>query len=263
MDSIPFVWQIKNASTSSYEVIKAYPSPALTVANGAYMHNQSVYWAIEGNVTVPGGIVRMDPITLQTEVVLNNFYGHRFNSPNDVVITTDSIAYFTDGYYGWDNFRDTERPELANGVYMWDMESGNVRMVAGAGDGTLYNPNGVALTPDQTRLYVTSRGTTSADAWGQRNVHVYDILPSGGLANRRLFAYVDAGFPDGIKTDRDGRLYAGVTGSVDVFDSTGLLIGRIKVDKDDVAVNMAWVEDWLYIAGRSHLYRVQLNMTGV
>lgn len=49
----------------------------------------------------------MDPLTLKTEVVLNNFFGHRFNSPNDVVITEESVAFFTDGYFGFDNFNDT------------------------------------------------------------------------------------------------------------------------------------------------------------
>jgi len=87
----------------------------------------------------------MDPQTLKTEVVLNNFLGHRFNSPNDVVITRDGVAFFTDGYYGFDNFNDTLAPELANGVWRWDMATGDVRMVAGAGTGIWLNPNGVAL----------------------------------------------------------------------------------------------------------------------
>ncbi|KPI37663.1 Gluconolactonase [Cyphellophora attinorum] len=258
MHAIPFVWQISNASTTSATASKAYPSPALTIANGAHYHNGSVYWAQEGNWSTPGGLVRMDPFTLKTEPVQNNFYGHRFNSPNDVVVSDTGRAYFTDGYYGRDNFKDSLEPELANGVYRWDLQTGNIRMVAGAADGTLFNPNGVAFNAEQTRLFVTMRGFASGDADGGRTMFAYDITENG-LANRQVFAYVDSGFPDGIKTDKDGRVYGAVTGSVDVFDEYGTLLGRIKVDKDDVAVNMVWVGDHLYIVGRNKVYRVQLN----
>jgi hypothetical protein len=100
----------------------------------------------------------MDPGTLQTEVVKNNFYGHRFNSLNDLVITADGIAFFTDGYYGYANFNDTLVPELANGVYRWDLNTGNIKMVAGAAEGAFVNPNGVALNAAHTKLFVTNRG---------------------------------------------------------------------------------------------------------
>jgi len=82
------------------------------------------------------------------------------------------------------------------------------------------------------------------------------------LRNGAPLAYVDAGFPDGIKLDADGRIYGGVTGSVDVFSPQGELLGKIKIAKDDVAVNMQWVGNWLYIAGRDYLYRVKLASTG-
>lgn len=238
----------------------------MTVPNGAYHHNGSIYWAQEGNYTHPGGIVRMDPITLKTQVVLNNFLGHRFNSSNDIVITRNSIAFFTDGYYGYDNFNDTLKPEIANGVWRWNMVSGDVRQVAGAGTGLLLNPNGVALSPDEKKLYVTARGKTSNDFDGQRTIYDFEIEPSTALGPplryMGIFSYADAGFPDGIKADTDGRVYGSATGSVDVFSPHGELLGKINVAKDDVTVNMQWVGNWLYIAGRDYLYRVQLNSTG-
>ena len=260
---MPWVWRV-NLNDSKPTTEKVYPSPQLTVPNGAYYYQGYIYWAQEGNYTVPGGIVRMDPRTLQTEVVLNNFFGHRFNSPNDVVITRDGVAYFTDGYYGFDNFNDTLKPELANGVWRWDMNSGNLRMVAGAGGGPFTNPNGVALNLQEDKLYVTNRGNTSDNPAGGRTIYEYQ-LPKTGLpvTGGDVFAYVDAGFPDGVKVDRDGRVYGGVTGGVHVFDPSGKLLGIIKVADKDVAVNMVWVGNWLYIVGRDHLYRVQLNSGGL
>lgn len=154
--------------------------------------------------------------------------------------------------------RDTLEPELANGVYRWDMDSGNIRMVAGAADGALFNPNGLAFNAAQTKLFVTNRGNNSADPWRARSIYSYNMSVNG-LTNRQVFAYMDSGFPDGVKTDRDGRLYAAVTGSVDVFDINGTLLGRIKVGHNDVAVNMEWVKNWLYIFGRLKVYRVELS----
>lgn len=96
---------------------KVYPQPPLTIPNGAYYHNGSIYWADEGDFTTPGGLVRMDPVTLKTEVVLNNYYGRRFNSPKDVVVTSGGVAFFTDGYYGYENFNSSIKPEMANGIW--------------------------------------------------------------------------------------------------------------------------------------------------
>jgi len=109
-------------------------------------------------------------------------------------------------------------------------------------------------------LFITNRGFSSTDADGGRTIYSFDVTESG-LAKLEVFAYVDSGFPDGIKTDKDRRVYGAVTGSVDVFDKHGMLIGRIKVATDDVAVNMAWAGNWLYIFGRNHIYRIQLNTT--
>jgi gluconolactonase len=117
---VDYVWRVSNATSedqSDIEVEKVYPKPALPIPNGAYYHNGSIYWSVEGKFKSPGGIVRMDPITLKTEVVLNNYYGRRFNSPNDVVITTKGIVFFTDGYYGYENFNSTIKPEMANGIW--------------------------------------------------------------------------------------------------------------------------------------------------
>jgi gluconolactonase len=233
------------------------------MGNGAYYHNGSIYFAQEGNYTVPGGIVKMDPITLETEVVLNNWYGHRFNSPNDVVITRDGVAYFTDGYYGYDNFNDTLKPELANGVWRWEMTTGDIRMFTGAGGGTFTNPNGVALNLEEDKLYVTNRGNASDNPAGGRTIYEFDLNKEGlPVTGGTVFSYQDSGFPDGIKLDADGRMYGSATGGVNVYDKTGRQMGIIRVAEGDVSVNMEWIGDWLYIAGREFLYRVQLKTRG-
>lgn len=261
MEAIPYIWKMDITDLVSPNISKVYPNPPLTIANGAYHFNGSVYWAQEGNMTTPSSIVRMDPRTLETEVVKNNFYGHRFNSMNDIVISEGGAVYFTDGYYGWDNFNDTLFPELANGIYRWDMQTGNIKMVAGAVEGAFFNPNGLAFNHDQSKLFISNRGNSSSDPDGARTIYINDVT-ADGLINRNMFSYSDTGFPDGIKTDKDGRVYGAVVGSVDVYNPHGTLLGRIKVADGDVAVNMAWAGDWLYIFGRNKIYRVKLATTG-
>ncbi|KAH8901229.1 calcium-dependent phosphotriesterase [Thozetella sp. PMI_491] len=238
-DAMPWVWRV-NLNATSPVTEKVYPMPQLTVANGAYYHNGS------------------------TEMVLNNFFGHRFNSPNDVVITRGGVAYFTDGYYGYDNFNDTLKPELPNGVYRWDMATADLRMAAGAASGIFTNPNGVALDMGENNLYVTNRGNTSDNPAGGRTIYQFHLHGTGiPVTGGEVFSFSDSGFPDGVKVDAAGRVYAGVTGGVQVYDAAGKQLGLIKVRDGDVAVNMQWVDDWLYIAARDSLYRVRLACRGV
>ena len=55
-----------------------------------------------------------------------------------------------------------------------------------------------------------------------REMHRYafDVDPdSQTLLNRRVFAYVDTGIPDGIQIDKNGNVYAGCGDGVQVRDS--------------------------------------------
>ncbi|KAI1852209.1 hypothetical protein JX265_013062 [Neoarthrinium moseri] len=263
MIPIPWIWRI-NLNSNPPKTEQVNPSPPLTLANGATYHKGSIYFIQEGNTTVPGGIVKMDPLTLKTEVVLNNWFGHRFNSPNDIVIDNDDVAYFTDGYYGYDTFKTTLNPELANGVWRFEMKTGNLRQFTGAGGGPFTNPNGVALNAKQDKLYITNRGLTSNDPAGGRTIYEFNVNNKEGIpvTGPTVFSYQDSGFPDGIKTDSAGRVYASANGGVNVWDKTGRQLGIIKVQTGDDSVQMQFVGNDLYIAGREHLYRVHLNATG-
>ena len=50
--------------------------------------------------------------------------------------------------------------------------------------------------------------------------YAFDVDPdSQTLLNRRVFAYVDTGIPDGIQIDKNGNVYAGCGDGVQVRDS--------------------------------------------
>jgi sugar lactone lactonase YvrE len=60
-------------------------------------------------------------------------------------------------------------------------------------------PNGMAVTPDNSTLII-------AESHG-RKLTAFDIAPGGGLSNRRVWADLGAGAPDGICIDADGAVW--------------------------------------------------------
>jgi sugar lactone lactonase YvrE len=72
---------------------------------------------------------------------------------------------------------------------------GAVRQVA---DGIAF-PNGMAVTPDNSTLII-------AESHG-RKLTAFDIAPDGGLRNRRVWADLGAGVPDGICIDADHAVW--------------------------------------------------------
>ena len=59
--------------------------------------------------------------------------------------------------------------------------------------------NGMAVTPDNSTLIV-------AESYGRR-LSAFDIGPDGGLSNRRVWADLGDGVPDGICLDADGAVW--------------------------------------------------------
>jgi sugar lactone lactonase YvrE len=72
---------------------------------------------------------------------------------------------------------------------------GSIRRVA---EGIAF-PNGMAVTPDGATLIV-------ADSYG-RELTAFDIAADGGLANRRVWAALGDGVPDGICLDAEGAAW--------------------------------------------------------
>ena len=73
--------------------------------------------------------------------------------------------------------------------------AGSVRQVA---DDIAF-PNGMAVTPDNASLIV-------ADSYGHQLL-AFDIDADGGLSNRRVWADVSDGAPDGICVDAQGAAW--------------------------------------------------------
>ena len=112
-------------------------------------------------------------------------------------------------------------------MYRYDPASNRLVVVADSFD----KPNGLAFAPGERTLYITDSGANqepgSYHVERPHHILAYDVV-DGRLAGERPFAVTTPGFPDGIKVDTDGRVYASFSG-VQVFNPGGEMIGEIRL----------------------------------
>jgi gluconolactonase len=204
-------------------------------------------------------IARMDaPLTAPEPdfiTLTDNYDGQRFNSPNDLCLSRSSgYLYFTDPPYGLPQQMDSETKELPfQGVFRWREDVGTELIYDG-----LSRPNGIALSPDERRLYV-------ANSDGERAVWmVFDIDAQQNVGNGRVFYDATAdfadnpGLPDGLKVDSQGYIYATGPGGVWFFNPELEPLGVLKVGQ--LIANCALDEEngWLYLTADDYLLRARL-----
>lgn len=177
-------------------------------SNGLAIDAQGLVACTHDNQTLS----RYDLATRARSTLIADYRGKHFNSPNDVALHSAGHIYFTDP-----DWQIGQRPNETGvtGVY-FRSASGDLTQF----DAELQRPNGVTLSPDETRLYV---GSASGE------VHVYPILADGTPGPRQLFAAVQE--PDGMGVDCAGRLY--VTshgpGEVVILSPSGEVVSKIPV----------------------------------
>ena len=91
-------------------------------------------------------------------VLIDKFDGKPLNSPNDIVVKSDDTIWFTDPPFGiLGNYEGhTATPELPTNVYRFDPKTGSATVVAG----DINRPNGLAFSPDESKLYIVEAGVT-------------------------------------------------------------------------------------------------------
>ncbi|OHV79598.1 SMP-30/gluconolactonase/LRE family protein [Ensifer sp. LCM 4579] len=189
-----------------------------------------------------------------------SFDGRRLNSPNDVVVRSDGTIWFTDPTYGilsdYEGYRAEPEQEGRN-VYRLDPETGELAAVA-----TDFNqPNGLAFSPDETILYVADSGASHDDAL-PRHIRAFDVV-DGRLANGRVFATIDKGIPDGIRTDTAGNLWSSAGDGVHCFAPDGVRIGKIFVPQTVANLTFGGPRrNRLFIAATTSLYAIYVTATG-
>ncbi len=198
-------------------------------------------------------ISRMDPDGSNVETVVETWEGKRLNSPNDIVARSDGMLYFTDPPYG---VEPADREIPFQGVYALDSLAVPRLLVD-----DFEKPNGLAFSPDESTLYVCD---TARD-----HVRAFDVEKSGALAPGpgRVFATPDPGQPggpDGIKVDRDGRVYVAVALGVWVYEAGGKLLGILSLPQRPSNLNWGGPGGrTLAITAGDHVYRVRFQVAGI
>jgi sugar lactone lactonase YvrE len=186
-------------------------------------------------------------------VLAERYQGKRLNSPNDVVVRSDGSIYFTDPPYGLTDLSAWKELPF-NGVYRLAPD-GELVLLADNFD----RPNGIALSPDESILYVNDTA--------RRHIRAFDISPDGNISNDHVLIQMELpepGAPDGMKVDQEGNIYCTGPGGFWIIEPGGQSLGRIMTP--ELPANMAWGDaDWqtLYLTARTSLYRLRLNIPGI
>ncbi|PSN65210.1 calcium-dependent phosphotriesterase [Corynespora cassiicola Philippines] len=207
----------------------------------------------EGDFDHYSGLVSVDPVTGESEVVVNSFLGRNFSSVNDVRQHFETgDLWFTDADYGYFQFFRPE-PVIPKQVYRFDPKTGEIQVVADGFD----QPNGLEFSPDHKTLYVTDTGAQhfTSNLTRPATIYAYDVINGKTLANRRTFAYSDNGFPDGIHTDLDGNVWAGCGDGVHIWNPEGVFLGKIWTGV--VANNFAFLPGKLLVFTNAQLWVVE------
>ena len=190
--------------------------------------------------------------------LVDRYEGKRINSPNDLVFSSGGDLYFTDPPFGLPKAFDDPRKELPfQGVYRLSARAGLKLIIK-----DLKAPNGIALSLDEKKLYV-SNVDYEHSAW-----LIYDLQPAGAATNGRVFASANRwrkppfSGPDGFKLDKNGNLFGARPGGLSVFAPDGAHLGSIETGLP--TSNVAWGEDGssLFMTGGSSVYRIRLTTKG-
>ncbi len=207
-------------------------------------------------------VVRMNA-TLNTPrpdftVLAANYNGKKFNSPNDLVADSKDNIYFTDPIYGLPGgATDPSRELNFEGVYKINANGKLILLID-----SIANPNGIALSPDEKKLYVAS-SNEQHPKW-----LVYDLDENGAITKGgvlldgtalQINAEVKQGV-DGFKIDEHGNIFSAGPDGVNIISPQGKLLALIKIFSrrtSNCAFNTA--KDVLFITADDMVLRVRLH----
>lgn len=227
---------------------KLRPPPTLPMPASGVAYEKGILWAAQGvlaNMTAGLGYISGNK---PPALLLQSYYGAELNSPYDIAVSKDGSIWFTDPATGFD---DDWRPQprLPQRVYRFEPSTGELRATA---DG-FQRPLGLALSPDDSTLYVVDAGKVIKDKEGslpryglqihaqwlvlRRNlfrttgVYAFDLIDKAGsafLVERRLFAATLEGSPTSVRCDKAGNVWVASGCNVEIWSPQAILLGVLR-----------------------------------
>ena len=188
----------------------------------------------------------------KAEILASHFEGRELNSPNDIVVRSDGMIYFTDPTYGRDDKYGIAREKQLDFQGVFQLHPDTLEITLLAAD--FVSPNGLCLSVDESELFVAD-----TDLHHVRRFRIGENSLSGG----EVFA--QSPNPDGLKIDSLGNLYAGGDEGVYVYDGLdGTPLGIINTP--DFCANFTWGgEDLseLILTATNGVYRIRVKVPGI
>lgn len=181
--------------------------------------------------------------TLEPTVLVADNGGLSFNSPNDIAVRSDGTLYFTDPNFLLGN----RQPEQPQATYRRDPSGALTVIDTGTG------PNGIALSPDESRLYLAQFGAGGV-------VLAFDVAADGSVGEPQPLI---ASGSDGMAVDCAGNLYLTAQNGVQIYSPAGEQIGSIAAQG---AANIAFGgadQQTLFITATDSLLAVELAIPGL
>jgi len=168
---------------------------------------------------------------------------------NDLVVAHNGKLYVTNPPAGGSN-----EPSK-----IWLIKPDGTKQVVDTG---LKFANGIALSPDQTLLYVAD--------YRSHWVYSYVIQPDGTLAHKQRYFHLhsrdedDESFADGLKVDRDGNLYVATRLGIQICDQAGRVNAIIPTPNSRITNLVFGGEnfDTLYASCNDKVYKRKLKVRG-
>ena len=202
--------------------------------SASYFNHGKLYVSDNGNARI--GIANGGKIETLVQLNAESKPPQR---PNDLVVDHDGGVYFTLTGPGKVMYLSPER-DLSVAVEK------------------IASPNGIALSPDEQTLYVSS--------YVPKKIWAYSLVSPGKADGGRILAEMDDGDAkgaDGMTVDRAGNVYCAGATDVWIWSPGGRLLDKIECPTRPI--NCAFGDSdmqSLYITSFGGLYRQRMNVTG-
>ncbi len=188
-------------------------------------------------------VIAIDVATTNITPIATNWNGGAFHGPNDLVVDQQGGVYFSDPSYAGN-------PTPTQSVY-YAAANGAVSQVIS----NLSRPNGVILSPDETKLYVVLSG--------ESNLVTYPVISPGALGPPIVTAIPRAG--DGLTIDTLGNLYLcqPSLSNITVFTPGGVILGAIRFPEAPANCDFGGRDmKTLFVAARTSIYTCRMETIG-
>jgi gluconolactonase len=185
-----------------------------------------------------GRIERIDLDTGDVKVLYSQCDGHKLIGPNDLVFDKQGGMWFTD------HARRDGRVHHLGAIYYAQPDGSRITEVVFPVD----SPNGIGLSPDETRLYAAETHTGRVYAWNITGPGEVESNAAGaagvlvcGLPHMQLF--------DSLAVDGDGNVVVAtlVTGALSVISPSGEVLDQVMTG-DPMTTNVCFGGDDLRTA---------------